>query len=189
MNTSRRAVITFPAGHAKAMAAIIDLMALGDVHVVIDPIMIDEVVSTRGRRRPVKVIDIDRDAEMDEALAASGEHSIDEVPIAAPAPQEAPEWLTAITGITTFPTVPTAASKAPTRSRESKQYKVVDPTIQLNGVPEQVKCFLLAQGTATARTVEERLRLKQKSVQSALHLLRVRGVVVSEDIVDASAAV
>lgn len=65
--------------------------------------------------------------------------------------------------------------------RNKVVYRVIDPSIQFNGQMEAVKCFLIAAGPQSAKQVQERLSLKQKSTESVLHQLRVAGCVQSEE--------
>lgn len=65
-------------------------------------------------------------------------------------------------------------------TRNKVTYSVIRPTVKLNGVPEMIKCFILANNNkVSAKHIEETLRLKRKSVESGLWLLRDRGIVES----------
>ena len=64
--------------------------------------------------------------------------------------------------------------------RNKVVYRVVDPSVQFNGQMEAVKCFLITAGPQSAKQVQERLSLKQKSTESVLHQLRVAGCIASE---------
>ncbi len=70
----------------------------------------------------------------------------------------------------------------PEPERNKVVYRVVDPTKQFNGQPEQIKCFLLASGPQSAKSIEKRLVMKQKAVESALWQLRDAGCVTSEQV-------
>lgn len=70
------------------------------------------------------------------------------------------------------------AHKDPFEGRR-KLYRVVRQDLQFNGVPNRVLTFLVRHGAQSAQTVQSQLRMKQKSVQSALHFLRTQGAVES----------
>ena len=101
--------------------------------------------------------------------------AVPEAPTDAPAeavPQDA--WMRAVTPS------PAAVHAEPV-ARNKVVYRVIDPSIQFNGQMEAVKCFLIAAGPQSAKQVQERLSLKQKSTESVLHQLRVAGCVQSEE--------
>ena len=60
-------------------------------------------------------------------------------------------------------------------------YRVIPEagTWSVGTVPERIRLYLLAYGPLTARTIEARMDLGRKSVESGLHVLRSRGLVAS----------
>ncbi len=94
-------------------------------------------------------------------------------------PAEEPAWRASMEA-----PVPPPAEPVDPHAGRRKVYRVVDPSIEMTGVPGIIKSFLIAVGPQSEQVIEARLARGKKSVESALHLLRTRGCVVSESVPD-----
>lgn len=128
-----------------------------------------------GNPMTIRIGDVDADTVIDTVAA----DTVDDVSGATIAPRRqtrqtavrAQRQTTAI--VSSVPRVGQAGARV--------EYRVINKRLKINGaVPDKIRLFLLANGPQTAKVIQHKLKLGQKSTESALHMLRTSGIVRSQ---------